>query len=293
MLAQKLGVPLIYDAHEYEPARASKMAGDALILPEQIENDCFPFVTQMIAVSHGIGDLYAQRFQGPAPSIIMYAPEISADAVRSGAMLRPGVKGLREQVALRDDEQLIVFTGLILGSQRGIDKILEAMALMPSVHFVSLGPRKAASDKWLMDLARKFGVNKRVTLLPSVDARDVPAVISSATLSVAPIQDASLSYRHCMPNKLFEAAFAGIPICVSDLPDMKHFVEDLGIGRVMDQTDPKAIAQVLQEVFENRDDYLLTPQAEQKLIDVYSWQTQAAKLVGLYRAVLGGPSGPA
>ncbi|MEM9576558.1 MAG: glycosyltransferase [Pseudomonadota bacterium] len=287
MLSRKLGVPLVYDAHEYEPARASKMDKGALRLPEFLEDDCFAHVSRIITVSDGIGELYAERFPGPAPTIIMNAPEVDAGA--SGGT-GSEVRTIREMAGLAEDVPLIVFTGLILGEQRGIDKLLEAMTLLPSAHFVSLGSRVPKADKWLLTLAEQFGVRERVTLLPPVDAREVPAVLRSATVSIAPIQDASLSYRYCMPNKLFEAAFARIPICVSDLPEMKRFVERLGIGRVMDQTDPKSIAAALQNVFDNRSDYLMGPRAEKVLLETYSWQAQSEKLLALYSDLVGAPA---
>jgi len=152
-----------------------------------------------------------------------------------------------------------------------------------------MGSRHPGDDQWCLGLARKLDLEHRVHLLPPVDARDVPFAISTANVAVVPIQDASLSYRFCMPNKLFEAAFARIPICVSDLPEMRRFVATLGIGRAMDQTDPKAIAAALREVIENRDTYSLTSEAERKLINIYSWQRQAEKLVALYTDLIGPP----
>ncbi|WP_319545864.1 glycosyltransferase [Ruegeria conchae] len=286
MLSQRLKVPLIYDAHEYEPARATKMDEQAPELPEWIEDDCFPYVTRMITVSDGFGELYEKRFAGPPPTIVMNAPEVEASTLTKPVQLREDFRTVREQANVGDDVPLIVFTGGIQRTHRGVDKVLEAMVHLPEAHLVSLGPRHVTNDAWFESVAKQLGVSDRVSLLPPVDARDVPAAISTAHVSVCPFQDVSLNHRLAMPNKLFEAAFARIPICVSDLPEMRRFVETLGIGRAMDQTDPKAIAATLQEVFDNRDAYLMTPEAENRLVNHYSWQRQAEKLLALYDEVL-------
>ena len=286
LLSQKLGVPLIYDAHEYEPARATNMDPNGSDLPELIENDCFPYINRLITVSDGIGELYAKRYQGPQPTIIMNAPEIDINSFKENDLAKVGLPTLREKVGLDDDVPLIVFTGGIQRAHRGLDKVLEAMTYIPKAHLVSLGQRFSRNDNWFLTIARKFGVQNRVHLLPPVDARDVPAAISSATVSVIPIQDASLSYRYCLPNKLFEAAFAGIPICASNLPEMKLFIDSIGIGRTMDQTDPKDIAATLQHVIDNRNDYKITPAAKARLTEYYSWQRQAQNLCDLYRQLL-------
>jgi glycosyltransferase involved in cell wall biosynthesis len=85
-----------------------------------------------------------------------------------------------------------------------------------------------------------------------------------------------------MPTKLFEAAFSGIPLCVSDLPEMRRFVEVFGIGRVMDQSNPEKIAQAVREVFENRQNYSLTEQSRNRLRQEYGWGAQSHKLAKLY-----------
>ena len=286
MLAQRFGVPLVYDAHEYEPARATKIDSEATDLPLHIEDDCFPHVDRMITVSDGIGDLYAKRYPGPRPTIVMNAPEIMEAGLADTVRLRPGFRTVRDRVGLPEDVPLVIFTGGIQREHRGMDKVLEALVHMPGVHLANMGPRHSANDDWFLALARRLGVADRVTLLDPVDARDVPAAISTATIAVCPIQDASLSYRFSLPNKLFEAAFAGLPVCVSDLPEMRRFVETLGIGRAMDQTDPRVIAEALLDVIGNRAAYRPTPEAAAKLEAIYSWPAQAAKLVSLYEDLL-------
>lgn len=289
MLAQKLGVPLVYDAHEYEPARATKMDPNGSNLPELIENDCFPYITRLITVSDGIGDLYAERYQGPRPTIVMNAPEVDVHTLKNGIKVPDGLRTVREQVGLADDVPLVVYTGGIQREKRGMDKVLMALTYLPDVQLVALGPRHENDDRWLLSIANQLGVADRLTFLSPVDARDVPAAISSATVSVVAIQDASLSYRYCLPNKLFEAAFAQIPICVSDLPEMRRFIEVTGIGRTMDQTDPKDIAAALKDVIDNHPSFTMSQEAKERLADDYSWHRQADKLCFLYHDMIGPP----
>ncbi|MDG4647142.1 glycosyltransferase [Roseibacterium sp. SDUM158017] len=290
MLARQLNVPLVYDAHEYEPARATKIASDAPQLPELIENDCFAHIDRMITVSEGIAELYAQRYQGPAPTIVMNAPETDAHGALKKGDLPADFRTVRDQVGLADDQPLVVATGAVQRAHRGMDKVLEALVHLPDVNLASLGPRHAANDNWFMGVARKLGVSSRVHLLPPVDAKHVPAAINSANASICAFQDVSLNHRLAMPNKLFEAAFARIPICVSDLPEMRRFVETLEIGRVMDQTCPESIAAALRDVIQNPENYRPNSETDRKLAEVYSWPRQAEKLIGLYQDLFGAPS---
>lgn len=277
LLARKLGAKLVYDAHEYEPARASKIDPAARDLPVALEDDCLPYVDAMITVSDSIADLYAARFAGPRPVILHNVPEM-ADF---GVDIDPE-KGLRARLPLAPQTETVVFTGLVLGRQRGLDKAVEALRHLPDCVLVVLGPRVQAADRWLMKTAEKHDVAARVILLPPVAAQDVPSAIAGFSLAICPIQDASISYRFAMPNKLFEAAFAGIPICVSDLPEMRRFVETMGIGVAMDQTDPVAIAAAIRSVLQDRARYMPGEEGRRLLQARYGWKTQTDKLLALY-----------
>lgn len=286
LLSRRLGVPLIYDAHEYEPARATRMASKNDPLPRDIEDDCFDHVDRMITVSSGIADLYEARFHGPRPTLVMNAPEVSTETSASGVAIRNGLATVREQAKLGRDVPIVVFTGELQGAHRGMDKVVDAVSRLPGFHLVILGPRNPRHDSWFLELVQRFGIDDRIALLPPVDAREVPAAVSSANVAVLPFQDVSLNHRLAMPNKLFEAAFGEVPICVSDLPEMRRFVERLGIGRVMDQTNPAAIAEALADVNANRERYACTAEARRLLREVYSWHRQGATLVALYEDVL-------
>ncbi len=56
--------------------------------------------------------------------------------------------------------------------------------------------------------------------------------IASGDVAVIAAPDACLGYRYLLPNKLFEALFADLPLVVSDFDDMRDFVTQHGLGLV-------------------------------------------------------------
>ncbi len=273
-LGRHFGAKVVYDAHEIETERIPPLPPEKKMFIDALERGCLKHVNDLITVSWGCQSFYADRF--PCPKLVMNAPEI---ADPGGGDIG---EDIRARMRLADKVPLVVYTGGISGKYRGLDKVAAALAILPGYHFAVLGPRKAENDAWFLQAAETHGVLDRVELFDPVPARHVTTVIRTANAAICPIQDVGLSYRYCMPNKLFEAAFAELPICVSDLPDMRAFVEELEIGVTMDQTDPLSIASAIKQVCLNPARY--RNGAPDRLYK-YSWPAQEVELRRIYEAL--------
>ncbi len=284
-LARKFGAKLIYDAHEYEPERASKMPPEGNGLADAIELDCLENVDAVVTVSAGICELYGKRFTKREPVLIMNAPVITA-SMPDDATLMEQKLAFRERLGLAPDTQLLAYTGWVLSEQRGLAQVAKALRMLPDMHLVILGPRQARHDEALMKIAQKEGVADRIHMLPPVAHFDVVPTIRACEISIIPFQDATLSYRFAMPNKLFEGVFSGLPVAVADLPDMKHFVESLGRGLAMDSTNPQSIAETIMKLHDQSDAYQLSRENFDDLVAKYSWTAQANRLFDLYQELV-------
>ena len=75
----------------------------------------------------------------------------------------------------------------------------------------------------------------------------MPGFIKDADCSVIAVQNVCLSYYFALPNKLFESAIGGSPNRGRKLlVEIRRFVEENGVGVIMDETDPKDIARAIQ-----------------------------------------------
>ncbi len=275
------GCKVIYDAHEIETARATKMPKTGRAHVDALERDCLDQVDAVVTVSESIGKFYEARFEGPAPTVVMNAPEVTlspAQAVKEGI-------DIRSKVGLSREVPLLVYTGGIQREHRGLHKVVEALAAFKDVHLATLGARHPNNDDWLLSHAERHATIDRLHLVDAVPADHVVGTIASATASIIPIQGVSLSYQMAMPNKLFEAAIARLPILVSDLPDMRNFVEDLDIGIVMDHTSVEGIADAIRSLLESQRTSWGTPKTNDLLENHFSWSAQQRSLLALYDAL--------
>lgn len=89
------------------------------------------------------------------------------------------------------------------------------------------------------------------------------------------------------PNKLFEYMSAGIPIIGSHFPMWRTVIEGNECGLVADPQNPKEIANAMQWMVDNpKEAEEMGKRGQKAIIEKYSWNVEAMKLVALYRSLL-------
>lgn len=283
-LARRYGARLVYDAHEYEPERTPVLPTAERRLIALFEDRVLPWATGLQTVSGSIVALYRDRFPALQTNLLMNCPALNA----AGAE----VPGLRARTGLGAEVPLAVFVGLPELEGRGLGVVLEAMTHLPDLHLAVIGPRWEARDTELMAAVHAAGLSARVHVLDPVAPGDVITAIGDADFSVCLMQDTSLNHRFALPNKLFESLLAGVPVLVADLPDMSALVRRLGAGLVVDQTDPKAVSDVMRQVLADRAEFSPTGEGRVAVEAACSWEGQEQGLLGFYDRVLNADAVP-
>jgi glycosyltransferase involved in cell wall biosynthesis len=161
--------------------------------------------------------------------------------------------------------------------------MIEALPRLGSdVVFVMIG--YGSAQAMVENRAKALGVGERVHHLPPVPQAELLAYTADASVGVIPLLREK-SHLYACPGKLFEYIGAGIPIVVSDMPNLKLIVEKYGIGGVFEAGNSKSAAEVLRGLLENG-------QTRQRCIDnvrkahqsELNWEHQRQKLSA---AVLG------
>ena len=274
-LAQRAGARLVYDAHELERHSVGLSALESLVLGA-IESRLIKRAARVITVTDTIAAYLARVCDIVLPVVVMNSPNLA----EQGRVTR----GLRAQLALAADIPLAVYIGR-LAPHRGVDQVLPVLSAWPQLHLACVGGRDASYTACLMQRAHERGVDARLHLVAAVPPFEVIDFIRSADLAVVLGQGVCLSYLYSLPNKIFEASFAGLPVCASDLPEQRRFVEQLGNGVLVNGTDSDAIIHGMREVYRRREQLRLDAARLSHIIDTYGWQAQSRKLLALYEAL--------
>ena len=134
-------------------------------------------------------------------------------------------------------------------------------------------------------VADSAGVAERLHFVHPVPSEEVVGFLEDADASVIPIQNVCLSYAFCFPNKLLESVFAGVPVAVSDLVELRRFVTEHNVGVVMDERTAATIALALRELLDRRCEYAPSRAKVAELQRRYGWAVQEQRLQHLYASV--------
>ncbi len=257
---------VIYDAHELESDRngLTRLQGRLTLLVERM---LWPFVDALIVVSPSILAWYHGKL-GPKPSaLILNSPLYEDDGSKSSAYLR-------NRFSIPPDRRIFIYVG-ILADGRGLDLVTQAFT-SPDVesHVVFLG-----YGEWTAELKRQEGKHPNLHVHEAVPHSQVVPIVKSADFGLCLIQNVSLSDYYCLPNKLFEYCFAGVPVLASDFPDIRAVLSEYGIGEccALDADDIRRAVRSLESQDRRFQFADVTP---------LGWQAQEQKLANLYRQIV-------
>jgi glycosyltransferase involved in cell wall biosynthesis len=104
---------------------------------------------------------------------------------------------------------------------------------------------------------------------------------SSADFGISMIEDTCLSYRYCLPNKLFEYIMAEIPVIVSNLYEMNRLVEKYNIGVVAKENNVDGLKRAIERALKLDKEVL--KENIKKVKKIFNWENQEKVLLNVYK----------
>lgn len=275
------GGALVYDSHEIFLESGSN-AHRPRVLKSMLAGSERRWIAQAVAlvtVNDSLATDLGSRY-GPRRIVVVH----NCPARWEPPVPRPQL--IRDATGIAADAPIALYHGGF-SKHRGLEELAAAILVpgLEHVHAVYLG---YGSQRAMLDrLAEDPRFVGRLHVLTAVPPDELLPWVASADVGVMPIQPSTLNHRLSTPNKLFEGLAAGVPVVVSDYPEMRRIVLDdpAGpLGAVCSPTDVADIARAIRSVLDSPEDAreALRERCLGAAHDRWNWETESARLVGLY-----------
>lgn len=181
-----------------------------------------------------------------------------------------------------------------IGVARGWPQMLQALALGPEgTRLLVIGRFTDGSEDAFRARAEALGLASRITLAGWLPAEAALArAAAEADVNLILFQPGEENHRLALPHKLFDGMALGLPVVAPAFAEpVARIVQEAGCGLLADVTRPEAIAAALRILTDPARRAAMGEAGRQAACTRWGWPAEAARLVGLYRALMAGEAG--
>lgn len=274
-VANKKGIPLIYDAHEIYYAQ------DVLSKKQQgfyfkYEKNNIKKAAQVITVNPFIAKLMAERYNMPEPNVILNCTELPSNFNVYNRIIR-------DRVSIPQNWKIVLYQGWI-SAERNIETLIRGVKYFPKDSCLAiLG--YGEYEKTLREIAELEGIQDKVFFLGQVPSDEMLNFSVGADLGVIPYKAIDDNHLYCSPNKLFEYILAGLPIISNKLPFFELIANEYQCISMTDMDSPEIFGRHVAILLEDSVKLENLRNNCKKAAAKLNWHEEGKKLLEIYRTV--------
>lgn len=218
MLKYICGAKLVYDTHELETETAGSY-GVRKVVSKMIERSLIGFADVVIVVSESISVWYRNAYGLASVPVVRNVP--SCPKINSYGR----DDSLRQKFQIPEEATVFIYLGILAGG-RGVDILLNAFSQTKTKsHMIFMGFGNLADKVKVYE--KRFS---NIHFHPAVPPENISQYLFGADVGVSLIENVCLSYYYCLPNKLFTYLSNGLPVLVSNFPEMENIINENDCG---------------------------------------------------------------
>ena len=231
LASRRHGVQLVMDAHELFP-EVPELQHKPLVrwVWHTIERMLMPQCNALLTVCQSIADHYRHEL-----------------GVRMEVVRNLSTSSLKKEDLPPNDTgtKTLLYQGCV-NIGRGVDWAIDALEWLPDCRLVVAG----GGD--LLEAMQSYACSKpwsnRIEFTGRMTPEELHALTPHADVGLVMLEDMGLSYHYALPNRIGDLVQAGVPMVVSDLPEMASVVRHFRVGAVMREPGAKALAEAVRSV---------------------------------------------
>jgi glycosyltransferase involved in cell wall biosynthesis len=272
-LQKKYGGGLVHDSHELfvEAGSAARLPAPARSFLRRLEGGATRKADAVITVNPSIARELKAHY-GVDPVVVMNCPPLAPERGRGR---------LRDHLGL-GDRPVILYHGII-SRGRGLEQLVDSIPSLPADSaVVLLGYGDLAPS--FATLSTEAAYADHLYVVPAVPIAELPDWICDADVGVIAFQPVDRNNVLGTPNKLFEYMESGVPMVVSDFPEMRRIVTETGAGIARDTSTAAALAAAINEILDETAEAKAGRRRSARAAaeSTYNWRVQSQKLLAIY-----------
>lgn len=260
------GVGILHDCHEYYRGMPELMGRKRTTrIWKWIEDSIFPKLKYVIAVNDSIAKLYYEDY-GNEIVVIRNVP-----FRKQKGKMKP-----KEELGIEPHQKVIIYQGAV-NIDRGLEEVIQAMKYLRSDAKLIIAGIGDIYEK-LTELVKHEKVPGKVILTGQIPFQDLHAYTLMADIGLSIEKDVSLNYHYCLPNKFLDYIQANVPVLISQFPEMKAILDNYFIGEVLENHDPKHIAEKIDSMLMNETRLIVFRENLKQAAEDLCWENEEYKL---------------
>ena len=217
MGARKKGWRLVMDAHELFP-EVPELIGRKRVkhVWERIERRLMPKCDALLTVCQSIADYYREKY-GVEMTVVRNVGEMKNEELRMRNLAEAGFHTL-------------LYQGCV-NKGRGVDWAIDALEWLEDCRLVIAGGGDLLEE--MKAYAAQKPWKERIEFTGRLTPEELEPLTRRASVGLVMLEDMGLSYHYSLPNRIGDFVAAGVPMVVSDLPEMAAVVRRFGVGEVV------------------------------------------------------------
>ena len=261
-------LPVVYDSHEYF-TEAAGLTGRPLrrSIWLLLEKWAMKRLPSMITVNDSIAKAYQKRYG------------LTVEVVRNMPRRLPhlDVEGREafKAYGVPTDLPLVLMQGAYMDRDRGAAEAVAALPSMPGLRLVLVGAGVEWEEAREAQKRPEFG--GRLHCIAKLPFESLRTLTASADVGLSLDKAGHGNYEMSLPNKLFDFIHAGLPMVVTARKEVAAIVEAHGLGEVIDEPTPEAIAAAVSRVLAQEP--VSWRNAMETASEAYHWGVDEPKLL--------------
>ncbi|WP_439183005.1 glycosyltransferase [Carboxylicivirga taeanensis] len=224
---------LLFDSHEYFPESPEisqkPWIKNIWFLAEKL---FIPIIDIGVTVCQSIADIYLKKYNKDF-LVIRNAPIASE--------IQNIKKVPKEQHPFK-----ILYQGAV-NNGRALKELVKAMSLIEEAQLLIVGDGDIFDE--INALAKPM--RSKIELIGKVPFTELRKYTLQADLGIALLENAGLNNYYALPNRLFDALHAELPMLGINFPEIKTFIESHDYGMTIDSIEPEVIARTINKLKAN------------------------------------------